>query len=130
MVVKRQLLIIDCVGVVFMKIANILVSLLFVFSLGLAVVPQEAHAIKIFGICLFEENCNGEKPAPSPTPTPTPEPTPTPTPSMTPLVEDEDGQVLGEDDSLPSTGPRENMAMIIGGIAVAFIAHKYWRTHN
>ena len=93
------------------------------FSFGAAVVPQTTHAFTLFGIRFFE---------PDPTPTPTPKPTATPTPTVTatPMPTDEAGQVLGDQDSLPSTGPEQNIAVILAVTAGAFVARKYWQVSH
>lgn len=98
-------------------IASILIALS--LSLSAAVVPPTTHAFTLFGIRFFE---------PDPTPTPTPKPSPTPSPTPT-LVQDTDeqGQVLGEQESLPSTGPEQNLAIILAVVAGAFVARKYWQ---
>lgn len=104
--------------------AKIIASILLVLSLSLsaAVVPQTTHAFTLFGIRFFE---------PEPTPTPTPKPTPTPTAEPTPVNDiDEQGQVLGDQESLPSTGPEQNIAVILAVVAGAFIARKYWQVSH
>jgi hypothetical protein len=92
-------------------------------SLGVASMPTTTHAFTLFGIRFFE---------PEPTPTPTPKPTATPTPTPTPVVNDtdKDGQVLGDQESLPSTGPGENLAVVLAVVAGAFIARKYWQVSH
>ena len=99
-------------------IASVLIAL--TLSFGVAAVPQTTHAFTLFGIRFFE---------PDPTPTPTPKPTATPTPTPVQATEEE-GQVLGEQGTLPSTGPEQNIAIILAVVAGAFIARKYWQVSH
>lgn len=104
-----------------MKIARFAASLVVIASLSLSTVTP-AQAFTLFGVRFFEKS--------QPTPTPTATPSPTPRPTTTPRPTDANGQVLGENDHLPATGPEESVGLILLAVSGAFVARKLWQVNH